>query len=890
MKFTSLLFSIFLFATASLSGQSDHVQGEILAQFTVKAKPQLVVDQYKQVRGVDIQLVLAKKLSKPMNIYKLSFDPEAVSEDLLLELLRNDRDILNAQFNHYIYPRETTPNDPDLTEQWHHVNDGSSGTEDADIDSDQAWDITTGGLTALGDTIVACVIEGGNILHNDLIDNAWFNYNEIPDNGIDDDNNGYIDDFGGWNVASEDDEGLYNADHGTKVLGMIGATGNNEYGTTGINWNVKLMVVGGQSSSDEASVVEAYTYPLVQRQLYEASGGESGAFVVVTNASWGIDNGDPLDVPIWAAFYDTLGTYGILNCGATSNNDVNIDVVGDIPTAVASDYMISVTATNANDVRTFSGFGQESVDLGAPGQNVVTSAGQSGITTTTGTSFASPLTAGVIALMYSVPCASFAQLAHDDPALSADFVRHALFQGVDPIENLEFETVTGGRLNAYNSLMEIMQSCDSVFCMPPLNFDYTLTDDTIYTFTWDAAENVEYTALRFRETGTDQWMYIDSITGQSLQIDSLLHCAEYEVEIASSCAGAPQEADFDSQMVIQTEGCCVGPDDLSVSTTPDIPLLLEWTQGLDIDAYLVRYRLAGETEWISAGSSSDFYSFTDLDECQTYEFMVIPTCLPALDEGTEITATTPGCGYCLDTPFCETGGETTFYEFIDKIVIGGYENNTGSNEGYALFEDTGLELGLGEDYEVSFTPGFGAFGTYDEYFVAWIDFNQDGEFGEAEKVFESQGADSQPATGEITIPGEAPLGENRLRISMKAEDSSPLVPGPCTSFQYGETEDYCIVLVDSVSGISDEPDLVHFELYPNPGKGVFRVNFQPAAQLAGKEYAIQILDLAGKKMAQRQVAPGLNSITLDLESGVYILQLQNKKGISLHTEKLLILD
>ena len=526
------------------------------------------------IHGQNTGITLVKCLSKPMNIFQVDFNPEGVDENFLLEKIRADRYVLNAQFNHSIKKRETTPDDPELVQQWHHVNDGSSGMVDADIDSDQAWDITTGGLTALGDTIVACVIEGGNLLHSDLIDNAWFNYNEIPDNGIDDDNNGYVDDYRGWNVNSNDDSGLYGDGHGTNVMGMIGATGNNNYGTVGINWHVKIMAVGGENQDDEASVIAAYTYPLVQRQLYESTNGESGAFVVVTNASWGIDNGNPADVPLWAAFYDTLGTYGILNCGATANNNVNIDVVGDIPTAVESDYMISVTATNSSDVRTFSGFGQHTIDLGAPGENVVTSSGQNGITSTSGTSFASPLTAGVVALLYSAPCEGLAQLAHDNPQFCADYVRNALLTGVDPVENLQFETVTGGRLNAYNSLNIIMQSCQDQFCIAPFGFDYQVAEDTIYNFSWTALENTNV-SIRFRALGAENWTYASNIDTNTFEIDTLSHCADYEFEIAGVCSGEPQDSDYSAPTVVHTVGCCVAPENAVVSNQSEESVRIE---------------------------------------------------------------------------------------------------------------------------------------------------------------------------------------------------------------------------------------------------------------------------------------------------------------------------
>jgi subtilisin family serine protease len=142
------------------------------------------------------------------------------------------------------------------------------------------------------------------------------------------------------------------------------------------------------------------------RRLYNETDGEKGAFVVATNASWGINGGEPADSPLWCAMYDSLGAQGVLNCGATANNNVDVDVVGDLPTACPSDFMISVTATNIDDMRTFSAYGATTIDVGAPGDNVYTTSISGGYGTTSGTSFASPLTAGVIGLLYSAPCAS----------------------------------------------------------------------------------------------------------------------------------------------------------------------------------------------------------------------------------------------------------------------------------------------------------------------------------------------------------------------------------------------------------------------------------------------------------------------------------------------------
>ena len=222
-----------------------------------------------------------------------------------------------------------------------------------------------------------------------------------------------IDDYDGWNTTSNNDN-ISSGSHGTAVSGMIGAKGNNNQGGAGVNWDVGIMQVqmGGLS---ESNVIAAYNYPYVMRNLFNNSGGTQGAFVVATNASWGIDLANPSNYPVWCAYYDDLGSVGILNCGATANTEYNIDTQGDMPTGCGSDYMVSVTATNSNDVRTFSAYGATTIDLAAPGESVYLPSGSSSYSSTSGTSFATPCVAGAIALVYSVPCSDLASSAISNP-------------------------------------------------------------------------------------------------------------------------------------------------------------------------------------------------------------------------------------------------------------------------------------------------------------------------------------------------------------------------------------------------------------------------------------------------------------------------------------------
>jgi hypothetical protein len=463
---TLCLISTFLLANFYANSQAaDHVSGEVIVMLQPEMDFKSLTKGLSRETGLESNLAHLEVLSELSNIHLFSFDQSTVNEDIFLRKLQSSEYIRAAQFNHFVKER-ALPNDPQLGTQWHHID-----ASDNDIDSDLAWDITTGGTTANGDEIVVCVIEpgGANYNHSDLVVNHWTNKDEIPNNGVDDDLNGYVDDFDGWDPQSNSDN-ISSGGHGTAVSGMIGARGNNGIGGAGVNWDVKIMQVE-VGSLTESNVIASYSYPQTMRNLYNTSGGTQGAFVVATNASWGIDNANPANYPVWCAYYDDLGSVGILNCGATANNNVNIDAVGDMPTACDSNYMVAVTTSNSSDQRTFSGYGATTIDLAAPGESVFLPSGSSNYNNTSGTSFASPCVAGAIALVYSAPCATLASMAISNPQLAADMVRGYIYDGVDPVASLSNETVTGGRLNVKNALDLALLSCGPPPVCEPLSID-----------------------------------------------------------------------------------------------------------------------------------------------------------------------------------------------------------------------------------------------------------------------------------------------------------------------------------------------------------------------------------------------------------------------------------
>lgn len=479
-----LLFSLNLTAQLGYShfDNKPFIHGEFLVQLTENGSMKDIVANAPE----SFELTIEKELSKPMRIWLVKFNDAVITHEQMQFWIYSQKNVTIADYNYEIQMRSTVPGDPSINQQWHHNNTGQTGgTEDADIDSDLAWDITTGGTTATNDDIVVCLIESGNLDHQDLTANRWFNQYEIENNGIDDDNNGYIDDYNGWNPV-QDNDNYGTGGHGTNCLGMIGAKGDNGLNVVGANWNVKLMVVGDYSINTQANAIEAYTYPLVMRKKWNESNGTQGAFVVATSSSWGIDGANPNNYPLWCSFYDTLGYYGVINVGATTNSNLDVDTQGDMPTACSSDYMVGVGRTDHKD-QTAGGYGNETIKFGAPGINVVTTANTNSITTTTGTSFSCPLTAGVIALAYSFPCIDFMTDVKADPKAGADIVLDALLNGVDQKANLASKFITGGRLNSRGTLNQL-----SFHYCTPLSIEEQKLDYKLYPNPTKGIVNIEF--------------------------------------------------------------------------------------------------------------------------------------------------------------------------------------------------------------------------------------------------------------------------------------------------------------------------------------------------------------------------------------------------------------
>ncbi|MBC7885523.1 MAG: S8 family serine peptidase [Saprospiraceae bacterium] len=767
----------------------DHIPGEFIVQ----------VEKDKDVNGLRSRLKIAdtrfaaftsrKLMAEPLNLWLISIDFGTVNETSFEKSLKASPGIKDVRKNRLISPR-VIPDDPDFTRQWQYLNTGSTGgIAGADNDMDLAWDITTGGLTPAGDTIVICVIDDGiNAQHEDIKDNLWFNHKEIPGNGKDDDGNGYVDDIRGWNVEHLTDNVYEGGSHGTPVAGIVGAKGNNGKGVSGVNWNVKLMIVN-YWSPNEANALAAYGYPYKMRKLYNETNGQKGAFVVATNASWGVDNTQAIDAPLWCALYDSLGQVGILNCGATTNSNTDVDIMGDLPTSCESEYLISVTNMNKFDEKlSNAGYGRRSIDLGSYGHQTFT------VTRTTygifgGTSGATPHVTGVIGLIYAAPCMEFINISKQDPAKAALIAKDMILHGVLPNNSLKDITTTGGKLNAFRTLSNIMKLCEN--CSVPAGIAISMTDNAM-KIDWASNSGASVVSARYRKPDDNTWIPVGNIV-KGGWITGLDFCTDYEVQLGSDCGLIPGEYSYSKY--VKTNGCCPIPViDVVASTLSTIGI--SW---LDIpnSSFLVQYQ-TGNNIWLEDTVSNSNFLLENLLACTGYSIRIQTKCdthgnVSDFTKEYDISTT---CGSCTNNNYCGFGKKDASQEWIDIFKLGTIQNQSGSSEvGYKNFAGLhSTDLIKDQTYGFEIIPAY-AGNVFVEYYKIFIDWNQDGLWSEDEKVFDTPNALSDTIRDEITIPESALEGWTKLRIIMTFDDFE----GGCddVEFEFGEVEDYCVRIVNN---------------------------------------------------------------------------------------------
>ena len=353
-----------------------YVEGQVIVTFT----PATGLDGAKTVLARK-SLVLAKhfgflsaKRNRTMGLIK---HPTKSTAQLIADL--KDDPAVETVEPDYLRWVKAVPNDTRFASMWGLQNTGqavtgTTGTAGDDVKFVEAWSLAN---PSANDVVVGVIDTGTNYVHPDLAANMWVNTGEIQGNGKDDDHNGYVDDYFGYDFANGLPNPVDTADasdptniiyHGTHVSGTIAATGNNNLGTIGVNYHAKIMalkVSSDGSSIDTSAEISAIEYATMMKGR--------GVNLVALNASFG----GPSFSSAEKAAIQAAGDAGIVFCAAAGNGDtngnpVNNDTTPTYPAGYRLANMIVVAATDQNDaLASFSNYGATTVDIAAPGISIL---------------------------------------------------------------------------------------------------------------------------------------------------------------------------------------------------------------------------------------------------------------------------------------------------------------------------------------------------------------------------------------------------------------------------------------------------------------------------------------------------------------------------------------
>jgi subtilisin family serine protease len=363
--------------------------------------------------------------------------------ELALDMLRRDPRVEHAELDAvwHVDAAGAGPTDARYAEQWGLENTGQAingkpaGTAGVDIDALNAWQHGQGSE----DVVVAVIDSGVDYDHEDLAANMWRNPGEVPGNGIDDDRNGVVDDVYGYNAVDDSGDPADDLGHGTHVAGILGAVGDNQTGVAGVNWTTRIMALkflgpgGGGTTSDAIACID-----------YLLKAKARGANVRVVNCSWGSTMASKA---LEEAIDDAVGE-GVLFVCASGNDALDCDRIPHYPSSYESEGVVSVAALQNDDtLARFSNWGRSSVDVAAPGVDVLSTLPNGSYGFASGTSMASPFVAGVAALV-----------AEQDPKMPVARIRERILGGTYSVPDFGRRLATGGRLSGSGAFAGLASS------------------------------------------------------------------------------------------------------------------------------------------------------------------------------------------------------------------------------------------------------------------------------------------------------------------------------------------------------------------------------------------------------------------------------------------------
>jgi hypothetical protein len=373
----------------------------------VAAFAERVVIPESEVERVGLENILSKPSAKlirksKLGVYIFEIELEDLKELGIKEYKVEEKTKLISSL----------PNDPDIDKQWSIFK----------TSLDELWDE----VTDCTNVIIAVVDTGIDYNHIDLVDNIYINENEICDNDFDDDGNGYVDDCLGWDFENNDNDPLDDNSHGTHVAGIIGAVGDNGIGVSGVCQRARLLAV--KALDDKG---EGYDYNLADGIIYAVDRGAK-----IINLSLESDKKLPFTYEA-ISYAEEKGAIVVI---ASGNNSLNLNVTKSFPATYSLDFdnVVTVSSSNEGDkIGTKSNYGSITVDIFAPGENIISTYPDDYLAYKTGTSMAAPFISGVVGLLLSF-----------DNTLTPFDVKKRVIASADTVSDLKGLSVSGGRINA----------------------------------------------------------------------------------------------------------------------------------------------------------------------------------------------------------------------------------------------------------------------------------------------------------------------------------------------------------------------------------------------------------------------------------------------------------
>ncbi len=359
-----------------------------------------------------------------------------------------------------IHAPTAVPNDPDWEDLW--------GKQR--INCTNAWDTETGSTNI----IVAVIDTGVDLDHPDLGANIWRNPGEagaLATNDIDDDGNGLIDDWIGWDFGRSDNNPDDNGDvdydgdfskggHGTHCSGIIGAIGNNSNQIVGVCWNVRIMALKACQYFSEYNGLYLYAHNGEAAMKYATDNGAK-----VTSNSYG----GPGDGSAYLDGVSYQNSNGVICVAAAGNDATDTDQIPYQPAGVDCPNVIAVASSDSGEnLSSFSNYGETTVDIVAPGSSILSTLPGGTAGSKSGTSMAAPQIAGAAALLFSAK-----------PEINPLFCKELLLAGVEKFAAYSNKCVADGRMNIHQSLKLI----DSFIITEPNKGSIWLTEHT-QTVSW----------------------------------------------------------------------------------------------------------------------------------------------------------------------------------------------------------------------------------------------------------------------------------------------------------------------------------------------------------------------------------------------------------------------